>query len=50
MIGEPYELGQGDLSKRGDHFKKSDTVDGYVIFCPRCDMWLAIGEKWNGIE
>lgn len=47
MIGEAYPLDQSTLA-RGDLYKSSGTVDSYVIFCPECDLWMAIGEKHGG--
>lgn len=47
MIGDAYPLDQG-LSNRGEVYQSSPTVDSYAIFCPECDLWLAIGEKHGG--
>jgi len=49
-IGEPSPLSDGDITKRGDTYKGNGVVGGYVIFCPTCDQWQAIGEKHDGDE
>jgi hypothetical protein len=48
MIGEAYRLDDSSMAKRGELYRSSGTVDSYAIFCPECDLWLAIGEKNGG--
>jgi hypothetical protein len=48
MVGEAYSLDDSHMTKRGEMYVSTGTVDSYAIFCPECDLWLAIGEKHGG--
>lgn len=38
-------LENGNMTKRSDAYRDNPIIESYVILCPNCGEWFAVGQK-----